>query len=180
MQQIHEYVTLKPHLTKLSLKTGDFQDPQQSRKDFRTNKHQHYSKTPIHLSENRAGKRHRHAFSLGFSGTESLCMNQPQCRGWSVTTSWEPVASISCPQLEFAPGAWQLHYRTAWCPYLKLHSTMAQTDNPRKYRTVSSTLVPVILVCLPNICRCGYSTPLPQFFGMSCFWVMDFLIQFPQ
>lgn len=41
MQQIREYVTLKPCFTKLPLKIREVQDPQQSRKDFRTSKHQH-------------------------------------------------------------------------------------------------------------------------------------------
>lgn len=41
-QQTKEYVTLKPHLTKLPLKTSEVRDPQQSRRGFRTNKHQHY------------------------------------------------------------------------------------------------------------------------------------------
>lgn len=118
-------------------------------------------------------------FSLGFSGTDSLCMNQPSVQ--RLVGDHQPRGgSLHLLSTTESLYLWGMatHYRTAWCPYLKLHSTMAQTDNPRKPRTVSFTLVPFILACLPNTYIDVDIPPHPPILWYELFWVMDFLIQF--
>lgn len=92
---------IKPPSTKLPLKVGDIQDPQQTRRDFRTDKQQRHWNTAS-SSEDGAGSTPGRRLSLGLSGTDSLCLGLH--RGWPAPSGW-PGKQHPSPQQEFVPGA---------------------------------------------------------------------------